>query len=89
MKITLKSTFDLSEIEIETQSVTLGALLDELSINNLLGDVQFFDPRGGELYPDCDVHVNGQPYSALADGLDTKLNKGDKVEIIIFTLAGG
>ena len=87
MKITLKSTFNLNETAIETQSATLGALLDELSRNNML--TEFFDCVIGEVYPDCDVHLNGQGYGALADGLDTRLKEGDKVEIIIFTLAGG
>ncbi len=89
MKITLKSTFNLNEVDIETQSTTLRALLDELSRNTMLTNVQFFDRGSGEVYPDCDVHVNGQPYGALADGLDAKLKDGDKVEIIIFTLTGG
>ena len=88
-KITLKSIFNLNEIEIETQSATLGALLGELSRNNVVTDAVFFDSPSGEVYPDCDVQVNGQPYETLADGLDTKLKDGDKVEIIIFTLAGG
>jgi molybdopterin converting factor small subunit len=89
VKIILKSTFNLNEIEVETQSATLGALMSELSGNGMLTNVQFFDRGGDEVYPDCDVEVNGQSYMVLADGLNTKLNDGDKVEIILFTLAGG
>lgn len=89
MKITLKSSFNLNEIELETQSATLAALLDELSSNHKLTKIEFFDSESGELYPDCEVLVNGQSYQLLADGLDTKLKDGDKIEIIIFTLAGG
>ncbi len=88
MKIVLKSPFNPNEIEVETQSATLGALLVELS-RNTLTNIQFFDLRGGEVYPDCDVQLNGQPFGALVDGLDTRLKDGDQVEIIMFTLAGG
>jgi len=92
VKITLKSSFNLNEIQLETESTTLGALLDELQNNNkLLMKVEFFDSEHREVYPDCDVLVNGQSYQVLADGLDTKLRDGDKVEIItfMFMLAGG
>lgn len=89
MKIILKSTFTLNEIAIETQSTTLGALLDELSRNNITSNVQFFDATNGEVYPDCDVAVNGQSYRTLASGLDTRLKDGDRVEIVMFTLVGG
>lgn len=89
MKITLKSSFNLNEIELETQSATLAALLDELSSNPKLTKIEFFDSESRELYPDCEVLVNGQSHQLLADGLDTKLKDGDKIEIIIFTLAGG
>ena len=89
MKITLKSTFNLNETDFETQSVTLSALLDELSNNQKLTKIEFFDSESGEAYPDCEVLVNGQSYRLLADGLDAKLKDGDKIEIIMFTLAGG
>ena len=89
MRIILKSTFNLSEVEVETQSATLGAFLAEVSGNSSLTNVQFFDLGTSELYPDCDIQVNGQPYTTLADGLDTRLKDGDKVEIILFMLAGG
>ncbi len=89
MKITVKSTINQNKTEIETQSTTLGALLAERSTNDTLTDVQFFDPTSGEVYPDCDVHLNGQPFRALADGLDTKLKTGDSVEIIQVILSGG
>lgn len=88
-KIIIKSTFNLNEVSIETRSDTLGAVLEELSRKNALTDIQFFDPWNGEVYPDCDVHLNGQPYGTLAEGLDTRLKDGDRVEIIQFTLAGG
>ena len=89
MKVTVKSSFNQNETEIETQSTTLGALLAELSGNGTLTNIQFFDRGGDEVYPDCDVEINGQSYMLLADGLDTRLKNDDKVEIILFTLAGG
>ena len=89
MKITAKSSFDLNERDVETQSTTLGALLDELSNNYKLTRAEFFDSEQGELYPDYEVLVNGQPYQALTDGLNTKLKDGDKVEIYLIMLPGG
>ena len=88
MKITIKSNFNQNETHLETQSTTLGALLDELR-NNIKFNV--FDSEHREVYPDCDVFLNGQPYQALADGLDTKLKDGDKIEIsmLMFMLGGG
>jgi len=88
MKITLKSTFNLEETELETQSTTLGALLDELS-SKYLTKAEFFDNESKEIYPDWELFLNGQPYGSLADGLDTKLKDGDKVDIFVFTMAGG
>ncbi len=89
MKITVKSSFNLNETDLETQSTTLGALLDELSNNYKLTKAEFFDSESGELYPDYEVLVNGQSFQVLTDGLDTKLKDGDKVEIYLIMLPGG
>ena len=89
MKITVKSSFNLNEIDLETQSTTLGALLDELSNNYKLAKAEFFDSERREVYPDCEVLVNGQSFQVLTDGLDTKLKDGDKVEIYLIMLPGG
>jgi len=89
VKISLKSSFNLNETDLETKSATLGGLLDELSKNHKLTPIEFFNTEKWEVYPDCEVLVNGRSYQVLADGLDTKLKDGDKVEIILFTLAGG
>ncbi len=89
VKITLKSPFNLKEVDIKTQSATLGALLDELATDSVLTNVEFFDRISGEVYPDYDVHVNGQPHVTPTDGLGTRLKDGDKVEIIFVMLAGG
>lgn len=89
MKIRLKGPFNQTWIDVETLSTTLGALLNELSADVKVTTIEFFDRRKSEVYPDCDIHLNGQPYSVLADGLDSKLNDGDKVEIIMIILSGG
>ena len=89
VKISLRSPFNLNGVDIETQSAMLNGLLAELSLNTVLTNVPFFDSKSGEVYPDYDVCVNGQPYGALADGLNTKLKDGDKVEVVMIMLAGG
>ena len=89
MKITLKYPFNWKGVDIETQSATLGALLRELSTNNTLKTNEFFDQESGGIYPDCDVCINGQPHGELADGFDTRLKDGDKLEIVMTVLPGG
>jgi ThiS family. len=63
--------------------------LDELSIDYGLTKIEFFNSGSGEVYPDCEVLVNGHSHRLLADGLDTKLKDGDKIEIMIIVLPGG
>lgn len=89
MKIIVKSSFNLKETELETQSTSLGALLDELSNHYRLTKFPFFDSKSREVYSYCEVLVNGQSYQVLADGLDTRLEDGNRVEIIMFALGGG
>jgi len=88
VKISVKFSFNPNETQLETQSTTLGTLLDELQGNKRF---EVFDTKRKEVYPDCDVLVNGQSYQVLPDGLDTNLRGGDKVEIIMcmFMLGGG
>ncbi len=91
MKITVRSSFNLNEADIEIQSTTLGALLDELQNYNQLEVPAVFNSRYGEVYPFGDVLINGQSFRVLADGLDTKLRDSDKVELRLnmFLLMGG
>ena len=90
MKITVKFSFNLNQTQLETQSTTLGALLDELSNNYKVKEVEFFDSDRKEVCFDSDVLLNGQSYQVLSDGVDTKLRDGDKVEIIkLVVLQGG
>ena len=90
MKISVKFSFNPRETELETQSVTLGALLGELSNNYNVREVEFFNSDRREVHFNCDVLLNGQSYQVLTDGLDTKLREGDKVEIVkLVVLQGG
>jgi sulfur carrier protein ThiS len=86
MKITVKSIFEPNEIELDTQSNTLGALLYELSHNQRMTTAQFFDSELREIYSDCEVAVNGR---ALTDGMNTELKDGYRVEIYIIMQGGG
>jgi molybdopterin converting factor small subunit len=88
MKIRLKGPFNQTWIDVETPSTTLGALLSELSEEEK-APVEFFDRDNNKVYPDCDITVNGQPYSVFPDGLNTRLNNNDKVEINLIILTGG
>ena len=89
MKVRLKGPFNQTWVDVETLSTTLGTLLDELSAEVKATTLEFFDRRNNYVYPDCDIYLNGQPYSVLADGLDTRLNDKDKVEITMIILTGG
>jgi molybdopterin converting factor small subunit len=86
MKITLKSIFEPNEIELDTQSTTLGALLDELSQNHKITTSQFFDSELKEVYSDCELAINGRD---PIDGLDTELKDGDQIEVYIIIAGGG
>ncbi len=89
MRIGVKSNFELNQTDFETQSATLGDLLDELSEKSEPLKTEFFDCERREIYPDCEVVVNGQEFGALADGLNTKLEDDDTVEIYLIIMAGG
>ncbi len=89
MKVTVKSNFELYKVAFETQSAILGDLLDELSRNDRPLKTEFFDRERREIYPDCEVVVNGQAFKDLGDGLNTELKDGDRVEIYLIMLAGG
>ncbi|MFC2013960.1 MoaD/ThiS family protein [Chloroflexota bacterium] len=89
MKITTKFSFNPREEHLETQSTTLGGLLDELSHKYSVKEVEFFDNDRGEICFDCDVILNGQSFQILPDGLDTKLRDSDRVEIIKLSILQG
>ena len=91
MKITVVPSFNPNRTEIETQGTTLGSLLDELSRQYKPADGDdFYDSDTGEVFPDCDVVLNGKSYRVIPDGLNAELKDGDKLEIIqLFMLVGG
>ncbi len=89
MKISVKFSFNPRNIELDTQSPTLGTLLGELSNNYSVREFEFFDNDREEVCFDCEVLLNGQSYQVLTNGLDTELSDGDRVEIIKFIILQG
>lgn len=89
MKIAIKSNFGLYKTDFETQSTTLGDLLAELSRDNNPLQTHFFDPEKREINPRCILVLNDQKFEVLADGLNTKLKDGDKIEIFLNVVRGG
>ena len=89
MKVNVRSTFNLNGIQIDTQSLTLGELLNELSNKHDQGGIEFFDTKSGRVSPIYTVFLNGKMYDALAEGLDTRLKDGDEIEIYLTLLTGG
>jgi molybdopterin converting factor small subunit len=86
MKIMVKSIFEPNEIELDTRSTTLGALLDELSHSHKITTAQFFDSRLREIYSNYKVVING---NAMNDGLNTELKDGDRIEVYMIMRGDG
>ena len=83
MKIEIKSSLNVSSGVFETQSSSISELLCELQKKNKTSqDYKFFDIDLHEVYPDCEVLINGKSYRAIANGLHTKLKDGDQIEIL-------
>jgi molybdopterin converting factor small subunit len=70
-------------IEIEIKGVTLRALLNELSDIYKKANVDFepINSRTNDVDFDYEILMNKKKYVALAQGLDTKLRKGDQIVI--------
>ncbi len=79
MKIHLKVNFAPDMNEIETESVTLGDLLLELS--KKYPDAKFYNRERGEVIFDQFVELNGEMHESLPEELDTRLKDGDSLEI--------
>ncbi len=89
MIITVRTNFAPTERQIETQSITLGTLLEGLS-RNYEGSVGIIDAEHGGVNPYFLVLLNGQSYHALNDGIATKLQDGDIVSVYgSFLIVGG
>jgi molybdopterin converting factor small subunit len=90
VKISVKSIFEPNERVLEKQSATLGALLDDLTNKYRAEGTLFIDViEVGKVAPCYAVFLNGKTHRGLDEGLDTKLQDGDKVEIKLLVLAGG
>lgn len=86
MRLSVKLFFHMRDTHLETRSATLGALLQELSRNYEMVRTECFDTETMTLGHDYAILLNG----SAADGLDTGLKDGDRVEIIRFSpIAGG
>jgi len=70
-------------IEIEVKGETLRTLLSELSDLYKKAKVDFepINARTNDVDFDYEILINGKRYVALAQGLDTKLKKGNEVVI--------
>jgi len=92
MQVVLKSNFDLAGLpspgSIEVQEGTnLRALLDLLSRQCRL---DFIDPKSGQVRAtDFNITLNGKEHPFLAQGLDTPLQRGDEVQVLVMPLGGG
>lgn len=89
MKIVLQSSLNLKETVLETQSTTVRALFDEVLKNRSLPGMElYYDGQRGRMYPGCALLVNERLLYSLADGLETRLNDGDKIDIIVVFVGG-
>jgi molybdopterin converting factor small subunit len=79
VKIRLKTSFEVDESEIETQSHTLKDLLSELS--KKYPAERFYNRDWEDVTITYTVELNGKIYDSLPDELDTRLEDGDTVEI--------
>jgi len=89
MKINVKANFriegiDKDHVEMEGRPTLGGVLID------LTGRSEFpFVLPDGKIDPEVEVLLNGLEYAFLPKRLDTELNDGDEVEIMLLALGGG
>ena len=88
MRITVKSNFGPNK-EMETESATLGDLLNELSRDYNLSQKQFVESISRPGSPLFVFTVNGKKFDTPPAGLKTQLEDGDKVEIYFIAAGGG
>jgi molybdopterin synthase sulfur carrier subunit len=76
--------------EDQTNFFTLRDLLSTLSKEGFRGTLQdlIFDPETSSARPHVAILINGNHYTHLPDGLDTRLKDGDEVSIFP-PIAGG
>ena len=69
-----------TEVELEESNVTLRGLLESLSGSGAV--MEFI--KGTEIGSDLqEVLVNGKKCQFLPQGLETRLNEGDEIELIV------
>ena len=77
---------------LETGGSTLRSLLLELPEkygHQGTTKLRFIDPLTGEVDSWYEILVNGKIYRSLTKGLDSKLEKGNIIEINMYMLGGG
>ena len=76
--------------EDEREFFTLGDLLRKLSKEGFGGELEgmILDPETSRSRPHIAILINGNHYTHLPDGLDTRLKDGDEVSIFP-PIAGG
>lgn len=89
MRITIKSNFgitglDNDELELEGYP-TLSDVLSELAES---AEYPFLC-QDGQIDPDVEILLNGLEYAFLPQRLNTLLNEGDKIQILMLALGGG
>ncbi len=89
MKVNIKANFSIAgmdndHIEIKGHT-TLGDVLSQLAKR---AEFPFILPDG-KIDPEVEVLLNGLEYPFLPKRLDTKLEEGDKVEIMMLAIGGG
>lgn len=89
MKIMLEANFDFGngfkkwELELDSTDVTLKSLLHTISNKYYEGMVCFIDPETETIdSSEYSVTVNSIRWDLLPQGTGSKLNDGDKVQII-------
>ncbi|MBU2498579.1 MAG: MoaD/ThiS family protein [Proteobacteria bacterium] len=89
MRINVKANFRITGIEADHLEIkghpTLGEVLVDLAKRSEFP----FVLSDGKIDPEVEVLLNGLEYPFLPKRLDTPLNEGDNVEIMILALGGG
>ena len=95
MKIYVKSNFVVPGLvngeflDLDQSQLTMGEFLKELS-RRAPTRVEYVRPGTQTIDPDeWEIRINDIPYQQWSDGLETSLEDGDTVTIIIIPLGGG
>ena len=95
MKIFIKSNFVLvglgqaDSIDFAESEMTIREFFDKLS-QITANQYEFIDPDSGRVNTeDWGIEINGTPYPVYGKGLDSPLEDGDNIGILIVPIGGG